>query len=145
MQNSKFLMFFLKDSYMLLGNSSLPPYCCDISNIGMEYCKVNCSQYLLNISSSRKFWNNIFSMSIPVKFVINQNTLVHNIGSGIHFLHNLSLRSVSNCLFSGLTQITSIFTTFNVILFAFNQRTSCFKSLLSVLLICLMEHCMFNN
>ena len=61
------------------------------------------------------------------------------------FLHNVSLRSVSNCLFLGLNKITFVFATFNDILFAFNQRESCFKCLLSVLLICFMKLRMFNK
>ena len=44
-----------------------------------------------------------------------------------HFLHNLSLRSVSNCLCLGLNKITPVFATFKDILFAFNQRASLCK------------------
>ena len=38
--------FFLKGGYTLLVNSCLYPYCGNICKIGMEYCKVNCSQYV---------------------------------------------------------------------------------------------------
>ena len=58
-------------------------------------------------------------------------------------IYNLTLRAVSNCLFLGLNKITFVFAIFNM-LFAFNQKAKCFKSL-SVLLNCFTELCMLNK
>ena len=70
-------------------------------------------------------------MSIPVKFIINQNTQVANIGSDIQSFSTKFEFEISVQLFVlGLNKITSVFAIFNDILFAFNLTTSRFKSLL---------------
>ena len=117
----------------------------------MEYWKVNCNIYLfpwrlnldkielpiISFETILLVW--IFQLSLSSIKIPKHLTwvVVYN-----HFLHDLCLSSVSNCLLLDLNKITSVLRTFNEILFAFNQRR---QTVLSVLLICSMELCVFSK